>query len=490
MAISLHQVQKLTQRLAMTPLMQQALHLLQLPTTELEELVLQEAAQNPFLEIEGEIDEDSSTDSGDAGVQTADTADGDAAAETVAEGETPAHFDEVDVEWDSVYDTSLPRSPSGTAAGDSEYEEGRDFEDYIPARETLRDNLLWQARLLPVDEHCRKIVEYIIDSLDEDGYLRVPLEEIASETGAELADVERALACVQSLEPAGIGARSLAECLEIQLRQRRVDDPLAYEIVRHHMADLQKRNVRKIAKDMGADEERVRQLVTLISSLEPSPGYAFSTEPPQYIRPDVIVKRIDDDYYVYVDDGRLAGLRISPMYRRLVEEGDKFTTDDERKFAREKLKAAQWLLKNLARRKNTLLRVAQAILEHQREFLDKGISHLKPLTLRQVADMVGMHESTIARVTSGKYIETPRGTFEMKFFFSRGLQSDSGEEASNTTVKQMIADMVAGEDPANPLSDQQIVQLLKEKGIHVARRTVAKYREQLGILPSRLRKKL
>jgi RNA polymerase sigma-54 factor len=343
---------------------------------------------------------------------------------------------------------------------------------------------------MPAHERLRELAERLIGYLDEDGYLRVPLEEIAQESGCSLPELEEALRLVQSLDPPGIGARSLAECLEIQLRHRRVDDPLAYEIVRKYLPELQKKNIKKLAKQLGAEEERVRNLVNLITSLEPKPGYAYSTTPPAYIRPDVIVRRIDNDYYVFVDDGLLSDLRISPTYRRLLEEPNRLGNEEERKFAREKLKAAQWLVKNINRRKNTLLRVAQAIVDHQREFFDKGINYLKPLTLRQIAEEVGMHESTVARVTSGKYIDTPRGTFEMKYFFSRGLPSDSGEEASNRTVKQMIAELIENDDPNNPMSDQRIVELLKEKGINIARRTVAKYREQLGILPSRLRKKV
>ncbi|MGB9693161.1 MAG: RNA polymerase factor sigma-54, partial [Candidatus Sumerlaeaceae bacterium] len=332
--------------------------------------------------------------------------------------------------------------------------------------------------------------EYIVGCLDDDGYLRVSLDEIAKETGATAQEVEEAVRLVQSLDPPGIGARGLEECLEIQLRRSGVDDPLAYKVVRQHLPHLQKRNFRKIAKSLGIDEGQVRKIVSLIESLEPQPGHAYSTRPPQYIRPDVIVKRLDGDYYVFVDDGLLSDLRISPTYRRLLEQGDTFTSESELRFVREKLKAAQWLVRNLARRKQTLQRVAEAIVEHQKEFFDKGIAYLKPLTLREVADRVGMHESTVARVTSGKYMETPRGTYEMKYFFSRGLQSDTGEEASNRMVKQMIVEMVQNEDPRAPLSDQRIAQLLKQKGINIARRTVAKYREQLGILPSRLRKRI
>ncbi len=499
MAISLHQVQKLTQRLAMTPLMQQALHLLQLPTAELEQMVLEEATQNPFLEVTGEIDDEElapgdqeSVSAGESEVSQEDVesqSNDEEGEKSVYSKEETAHFDDVDVEWESVYDDSYP-IPSRSIVGCEGDEEERDLEDFVAAPQSLRDNLLFQVRLLPIGDKVRAIAEYIVQALDDDGYLRVPLDDIAKDLRVPTEEVEKALSYVQTLEPPGIGARSLAECLEIQLRHRRVDDPLAYRLVREHLKDVMNKNVKKIAKDLKIDEEKVRELIGLISDLEPSPGRAYSTEAPHYIRPDIIVKKIDDDYYIYVDDGILSGLRISPRYKRVAEEAEKLPREEDRKFVREKLKSAEWLIRNLERRKNTLLRVAQAILEHQRDFLDKGISHLKPLTLREVADVVGMHESTIARVTSGKYIETPRGTFDMKFFFSRGIQSDSGEDASNTTVKQLIADLIEKEDPSNPLSDQRIVEILKKKGINLARRTVAKYREQLGILPSRLRKKV
>jgi RNA polymerase sigma-54 factor len=492
MGISLQQVQKLSQRLAMTPLMQQSLHLLQLPNAELEQLVLEEATQNPFLEIKGEIDDeaaevDHQQPGGlDSAVLEGHPSEQDAVS---AEDSTAGSFEQVDVNWDDLYDDNWTPPPARVAQPDPDEEE-HDLEDFVAAPSSLFDNLRWQIRVMPAPERLRELAERLIGYLDEDGYLRVPLEEIAQESGCSLPELEEALRLVQSLDPPGIGARSLAECLEIQLRHRRVDDPLAYEIVRKYLPELQKKNIKKLAKQLGAEEERVRNLVNLISSLEPKPGYAYSTTPPAYIRPDVIVRRIDNDYYVFVDDGLLSDLRISPTYRRLLEDPDRLGNEEERKFAREKLKAAQWLVKNINRRKNTLLRVAQAIVDHQREFFDKGINYLKPLTLRQIAEEVGMHESTVARVTSGKYMDTPRGTFEMKYFFSRGLPSDSGEEASNRTVKQMIAELIENDDPNNPMSDQRIVELLKEKGINIARRTVAKYREQLGILPSRLRKKV
>ncbi len=492
MAISLHQVQKLTQRLAMTPLMQQALHLLQLPNAELEQLVREEAIQNPFLEIKGEIDDDDveneGADQASPALQTGDVLTPELAASSSSDSaEDEPHFEDVDVPWDDVYDDSYPAASPRSLIGDSDEEE-RDLEDFVAASESLTDSLRWQVRMLPASEKLRNIAEYLVGCLDDDGYIRVPLEEIARDTGSSVEEVEEALRLVQSLDPPGIGARSLSECLEIQLRRRGIDDPLVYEIVRHFLPELQNKNFKKISKCLGVSEDRLREILAVIGTLEPKPGHAFSTKPPQYIRPDVIVKRLDGDYYVFVDDGLLSDLRISPTYRRMLEQGEAFISETEQKFAREKLKSAQWLVRNLARRKNTLQRVAEAIVEHQKEFFDKGISYLKPLTLREIAERVGMHESTVARVTSGKYMETPRGTFEMKYFFSRGLQSDTGEDASNRTVKQMIADMIESEDPQAPLSDQKIAQLLKKKGINIARRTVAKYREQLGILPSRLRK--
>ncbi|MCX7624791.1 MAG: RNA polymerase factor sigma-54, partial [Candidatus Sumerlaeaceae bacterium] len=449
------------------------------------------AKQNPFLEIKGEIEDETAGQDGEQGAALSILEGGEVqAGPTGTEQDSDTgHFEDVDVNWDEVYDENVVPPFSRYSVRDSDEEE-HDLEDYVAAPTSLFDNLRWQLQVMGAPERIKKVAEHIIGCLDEDGYLRVPLEEIAQQTNSSVEEVEEALRLVQALEPAGIGARSLAECLEIQLRQRRVDDPLAYEIVRHHLLELPKKNVKKLAKLLGADEEHVRKVVALITTLEPKPGYAFSTRAPMYIRPDVIVKRVDDDYYVFVDDGVLSELRISPTYSRLMEAENSLDAEKDRKFVREKFKAAQWLVRNLARRKNTLLRVARAIVDYQREFFDKGINFLKPLTLRQVAEAVGMHESTVARVTTGKYMETPRGTFEMKYFFSRGLQNESGEEASNRTVKQMIAELIENDDPNSPMSDQQIVEALKRKGINIARRTVAKYREQLGILPSRLRKKV
>ncbi len=517
MAITIQQVQKQTQKLAMTPLMQQSLQLLQMPALELEQMALQEIEQNPFLEIAEDVEDDQASveedlaaglESGSAEVEVDDKSsegaeeplpdpsvvaddssglpseDEDKEEGVGAPGEAEvAHFDDVDVNWDECYDDA--DSPVYYAR--SSDEEEHDLEDYVAARPDLRQQLKWQLQMSVATDAERRIGEYIIGNLDSDGYLRVPIEEIAADLECKPQDVEKVLKLIQTFDPPGVAARSLEECLEIQLRNRKVKDPLAYEIVRKHLNYVKNKRIRALAQKLGVSEDRVAQVVNLISSLDPKPGARVQQDTVPYVEPDVIVKKIDDDYYIFVNEGRLSGLRLNGYYRTLLQSKDAFS-EEERKFALEKFKAAVWLLKNLERRKATLLRVTQAIMEHQRGFLEHGVSALKPLTLRQIADEVGMHESTIARVTSGKYVETPRGLFELKYFFTRGVQQDSGEELSNETVRQLIKELVESEDPANPLSDQAIVAILRKRGINIARRTVAKYRAQLGILPSRLRK--
>jgi RNA polymerase sigma-54 factor len=312
--------------------------------------------------------------------------------------------------------------------------------------------------------------------------------EVAEACNATVEEVEAVLRVIQTFEPVGVAARSLTESLTIQLRQRGLNDPLLYSLVTDHLDGLQKKKFRELARTFNVEEERIREAFAIISSLDPRPGAAQNAEEVQPVVPDVIVQEIDGRYVVTLNEGRMSGLRVNEYYRSLLRGTDAFGNPTDKEFANEKLRGALWLIRNIERRKNTIIRVAEAIVDFQQAFFQKGPSGLRPLTLREVAEVVGMHESTVARVTSNKYMDTPRGIFEMKFFFSPGLTTASGDDASSTAIKDALQQMIAAEDPKNPLSDQRISELFAEKGINIARRTVAKYRDQLHILSAKQRK--
>ena len=526
MALSLNQVQaqKQLQRLVMTPQMQQSIQLLQMTSLELEQLATQEMLQNPFLElVEDGDDEDErgiaeevegagDTDFPDetaADGQDASGGEADDVSVSVDSADAPAsgdgldsdtdrladandadpaqveHFDEVDVDWESQYDDS----DSSVYTPPNPDEEDRDFQEYVSERRSLYDSLKWQLGIAGLTARDRQIGEYIIGSIDEDGYLRIPLEEVAGETGCTPSEAEAVLRVVQGFDPVGVGARDLAECLILQLEARGEKDPLIFRIVGEHLDMLQKKKFREIARELQVDEDLVRAVFHKISHLEPMPGRSRTAAEVRYALPDVVVRKVDEDYVVFMNEGRTAGLRLNQYYRQLLSSPDAFSSQ-EKEFAQEKLKSAVWLLRNIEKRKSTILKVSEAIMDFQREFLDKGTPGLRPLTLREIAEVVGMHESTVARVTTGKYIDTPRGVYELKYFFSPGLQTDTGEDASSTSIKEMLNQMVAAEDPRRPLSDQRLAEMLQERGITIARRTVAKYREQLRILSAKLRKQV
>ena len=520
MALSLNQVQaqKQLQRLVMTPQMQQSIQLLQMTSLELEQLATQEMLQNPFLElveegddedergvaeeVDGFGDADTPEDGAGEGERSEDpgepknpdemhlaSMDLESEPDRVSEpGEQdPAvveHFDDVDADWDSHYDGDnavyTPPNPD---------EEDRDYQEYVGERRSLYDTLKWQLGIAGLSARDRQIGEYIIGSIDEDGYMRVSMDELASEIGCTVAEAEAVLRVVHGFDPVGVGARDLAECLTLQLEALGEKDSLVFTIVGRYLEMLQKKKFREIAKDLLVDEEAVRAVFHKISHLEPMPGRSRSADEVRYALPDVLVRKVDEDYVVFMNEGRTSGLRLNQYYRQLLSASDLFSSQ-EKEFAQEKLKSAVWLLRNIEKRKNTILKVSEAIMDFQREFLEKGTHGLRPLTLREIAEVVGMHESTVARVTTGKYIDTPRGVYELKYFFSPGLQTDYGEDASSTSIKEMLNQMIAAEEPRRPLSDQRLAEMLQERGITIARRTVAKYREQLRILSAKLRRQV
>ncbi|MBI2369785.1 MAG: RNA polymerase factor sigma-54 [Deltaproteobacteria bacterium] len=514
MALEIKQDLRLSQQLVMTPQLQQAIKLLQLTRLELAQVVQQEMQENPLLE-EGLEESAEPAEPGEEAEQEA----------------PPEERQEPEIDWDryieEALDSSRRRDGEYEVAGD---EDRPSYENIVTRKPSLYDHLMWQLGVSDLDEESRLVSAHIIGNLDEDGYLRrvvcgkcgrpsgeqerdaaceaggkhdeghnvpIPLSEAAQQAGVDEGTVVRVLARVQEFDPPGVGARTLEECLLLQIRfvarEERVADEVlkaSEEIVSHHLARLERRDYQAIAKELGLGLPLVAEAARLIGQLEPKPGRPFSTETTQYITPDIFVNKVDDDYVVQVNEDGLPKLRINAVYRDMLRgKGD--LPRQAREYIQEKFRSALWLIRSIHQRQRTIYRVTQSIVKFQREFLDKGIAYLKPLVLRDVANDIGMHESTISRVTTNKYVHTPQGVFELKFFFGSGIRRlhDGGEGIAAESVKEKIRQIITQENARKPLSDQEIVELLRAQDIDIARRTVTKYREMLGILPSSKRKK-
>ncbi|HNQ73880.1 MAG TPA: RNA polymerase factor sigma-54 [Verrucomicrobiota bacterium] len=489
MAQGLHLSQRLTQSLVLAPQLQQSLALLQAPTLELKALVEAELQQNPVLE---EIDADGDTDLTDREVESGSASETGDPAEPSEAGEGgesvddfQAEFDrlvQLDQDWrDHFAQTNVPTRAS------AEDEEKRQFMfDSLVAATTLAESLLEQVRdtnLTPAD---LQVAEAIIGNIDDYGYLKASIEEVAAIANVAGEKILEVLKVIQTFEPAGVGARDLRECLLLQLEHAQQQDSLEYRIIRDHMDALGKRRVPEIARGTGATLEEVQEAMASIAQLEPRPGRAFLAQADHFVLPEVFVKRSGGDFTVTTNNEHIPHLRISNVYKDLMSQSA--NSAEVKNYIREKIRAGKFLIKSLHQRQSTIGNIAREIVKRQREFMEKGVAFLKPLTMVQVAEVVGVHETTVSRAVSGKYMETPQGVFEMKYFFTAGLQTDSGANVSNTSVKDMIAEIFKSEDAGKPLSDQEVVKLLKDKGIVIARRTVAKYRMELNILPSNLRK--
>ena len=482
MSLSLNQVLKQTQKLVMTPLMQQSIQLLQLTSMQLEQLARQEMMENPFLELA--TDEEDSTEQ--ASDQTPPLATSQEQSDTKqsesASTEQNEPFQAVDVNWDEYYEHA-----ENKVYFPAEDEEQKDFNEFIPSPTSLYEYLMWQLRTAGVEGKDFEIGTYLVGNINDDGYLEVTADAVARELGVEPSKVEEILRTIQTFDPVGVGARDLQECLRLQLIDKGIKDSLPYQLLDENFALLQRKKFPEIARAIGTTEDRIVQGFHTIAGLEPKPGRVKTKEQPNYITPDVVVKKIDERYIYYLNEGSSSHLKVSTFYRKLLSGNNRFSPE-EKEYAQTKYKAAVWLIRNIERRKNTILKVAEAIMVHQKAFLEKGIEHLKPLTLREIAEVVDMHESTVSRVTTNKYIETPRGTFELKFFFSSSLKGQDEEIASSRSVKEQLSQLINAENSAKPYSDQRLAELLRERGIQIARRTVAKYREQLKILPASMRK--
>jgi RNA polymerase sigma-54 factor len=465
--------QRPEQRLVMTPKLQQAIKLLQVPALELQQILKQELIVNPMLE-EVEDGEDEAEDG--SAEETAEEP-----AETEDEGELKTSEDTID--WDRYLKDGFEM---GTRAS-GEAEELEEYQDRVAApRATLQEYLLSQLRMATASEEEKRVGEFIIGSLDSDGFLRISIAEIAGLLAVDETEAAKAVALIKTFDPPGVGAQSLRESLLIQLEGAGLADSLAATLVREHLEDLLQRRYPEISRKVRKTVREVQAAGEVIAKLDPRPGARYCSDEPRYIVPDLVVDEVEDRYVVQLNDRNVPRLRINRAYRDIL--ADKGGSKQDHDYVVEKLNSARWLIKTIDQRRRTMVRVMEAILEVQRDYFEKGVGHLVPLTLQQIAERVGMHESTVSRVTSNKYVQTPRGVFELKYFFSTGLRTEDGDVASSKKIKAKIADLIENEDKDRPLSDQEIGEILKNEGFYVARRTVAKYRDQIGQFSARMRK--
>ncbi len=474
-AVALHQKlglsARLSQRLILTPSLQQAIKLLPLTTLELAEVLDQEVMENPLLE--------------EVPVEETKTSEELAPEEPVSEregAEDPLKEIEIERFFEDYFDDQADRRTRP-----AEVPEVPPIENTLTESPDLYDHLLWQLRMAATGELTLEIGEAIVQNLDEDGLLRVPLEDVAAMGPWPLEQVEEILTLVQTFDPPGVAARNLTECLRIQLRLLGLEDSPADLMIRDHMKQLQSHQYAEISRQMGLSPEEVAHHLEIIRALSPRPGSRFSPDKSAYILPDVFVVKEGDEYKIVLNDDGLPKLRISPTYRRMLDQKEP-GSEETRAYVKDKLRSALWLLKSVDQRQRTIYKVAESIVRHQRAFLDHGVTQLRPLVLRDVASDIGMHESTVSRVVANKYMHTPRGVYEMRFFFHSGITSSMGEAVSSVTIKDRIRKMIEEEDPSRPLSDSKIAEVLEGEGLPLARRTVAKYREELRIPPSNLRK--
>ena len=455
-----------TQKLVMTMRLQQALKLLALPTLELQEEIKAELEENPLLEEAEDRAREGTMESREEEPRESDQ-------ETA----------ENDFDWESFLQDA---SDSGYAPASERHEEQMERANVSPV--SLQDTLEEQVMADMPGEEDQAVMEFLIGSLDERGFLTLSAEEVVAYTGSELERVQRLIKQLQQCEPAGVGARDLQDCLLIQLEVKGEKGTLAYEIIEGFWEELQRKRLPEIAKALKVPVGDVQTAVDDIAHLSPSPAGMVVGEQAQYIYPDLIVERVDGEYVVSLNDKNVPRLRVSRKYEEVLmsRNGHDPATRD---FVKEKLRSAKWIVQTIEQRRRTMVKVMQKIVEKQRGFFDKGVMHMKPLTLQDVATEIEMHESTVSRVTNGKYVQTPRGVLELKFFFSSGLGTAGSEDISSKAAKERIRRLVDGEDRAKPLSDQKLADMLKAEGIDIARRTVAKYREQLGLASARMRRR-
>jgi RNA polymerase sigma-54 factor len=466
--------QHLALQQVLSPQLQQSLLVLQTPLLELRNLVQQEMETNPVLE-----------ESPDA------PADEHAEAESSVDDNFKNEFEKLaslDEEWRDYMAQSAGSGADGLRTSREAQDKRQFFFDSIAVQETLQQNLLGQLNQTVLNADDRKAAELIIGNIDDNGFLQSTPEEMALNSGIPGEDFEKMLALIQGFHPPGVGARDLRECLLIQLKREGKEHSLEYKIVSEYMEDLGRRRFPEIARRMGISVEDAQKSADKIGRLNPRPGQVFAAAPQNYVLPDVTVEKVDGEYQITLNDEQIPHLRISNLYKDIIASGNT-QGRDVKDYIRDKIRSGKFLIRSIHQRQQTISNIANQIVSRQRDFLEHGPSHLKPMTMAEVADVVGVHETTVSRAVSGKYMATPQGVFEMKYFFTPGYQTATGESLSNTSVKEAILELVKRENGNQPLSDNEIVEILSERGIPIARRTVAKYRTELNILPSHMRRK-
>lgn len=487
-------VLKMGQQLTMTPQLQQAIRLLQMSTLDLQEEIQEALESNPMLEKQEESEDNNSNAEENLGAVEPQVSAQEAPQETSSETsdwneKIPSEL-EIDTSWDDVYQSSANNIPSSSAANSEDW----DFTTTTSAETNLQDHLHWQLNLATMTDRDRAIATVIIDSIGKDGYLRESLEDIQAALSTaqhvDLDEIEVVLKRVQHFEPTGIAARNLSECLLLQLRLLPAETPWLAEaksLCNKHLELLGSRDYRQLMRRMRLTEDELAQVVQLIQTLNPRPGAEVGSKEPEYIIPDVIVRKVNNRWIVELNPEVAPRLTVNSYYASFIRRAD---NSADNTFLRTQLQEARWFINSLQSRNETLLKVATEILNHQRAFFDYGPEAMKPLILAEVADAIEMHESTVSRITTQKYMHTPRGVFELKYFFSSHVSTTQGGECSSTAIRAIIEKIVAAENPRKPLSDSKIADLLEEQGIQVARRTIAKYRDALGIPSSTQRKQL
>jgi RNA polymerase sigma-54 factor len=470
----MQQSQSLALQQILAPQLQQSLLILQTPLLELRNLVQQEMETNPVLE---ELPDEPGIDGPNGAEPSADN-------NFKEEFEKLASLDE---EWRDYMAQSASYSSEGFRGSQEAQDKRQFFFDSIAVQETLQQNLVSQLNQTALNADDRKTAELIIGNIDDNGFLQSTPEEMALSSGVPNEDFEKMLALIQSFYPPGVGARDLRECLLIQLQREGRENGIEYKIVSEHMEDLGKRRFPEIARRMGISVEEVQEAANNIARLNPRPGQVFAAAPQNYVLPDVTVEKVDGDYQIILNNEQIPHLRISNTYKDIIAQDN--NGSEVKDYIRDKIRSGKFLIRSIHQRQQTISNIAHQIVSRQRDFFEHGPSHLKPMTMGEIADAVGVHETTVSRAVSGKYMATPQGIFEMKYFFTPGYQTATGESMSNTSVKEAILDLVKHEDGNAPLSDQEIVEILSERGIPIARRTVAKYRTELNILPSHMRRK-
>jgi len=466
----MHQSQNLALQQVLAPQLQQSLLILQAPLLELRNLVQQEMETNPVLE---DLPNEPSPDEPNR-------------AEPSADDNFKEEFDKLarlDEEWRDY----MAQSSSYSGRSQEAKDKRQFFFDSIATEETLQQHLMGQLNQTALAANDRKAAEIIVGNIDDNGFLQSTPEEMSLTSGIPKEDFEKMLALIQSFYPPGVGARDLRECLLIQLQRDGKQNSLEYKILSEHMEDLGKRRFPEIARRMGIGVEQVQKGANNIARLNPRPGQAFSAAPQNYVLPDVTVEKVNGDYQIILNNEQIPHLRISNTYKDIIAQDN--NGSEVKDYVRDKIRSGKFLIRSIHQRQQTISNIAHQIVSRQRDFFEHDTSQLKPMTMGEIAEAVGVHETTVSRAVSGKYMATPQGVFEMKYFFTPGYQTATGESMSNTSVKEAILDLVKHEDGNAPLSDQEIVEILRARGIPIARRTVAKYRTELNILPSNMRRK-